>query len=211
VPKQFQPLAGVPILLRAIRPFASHPDVAHVAVVLPAEDAGAPPEWLAPLQGPALSLVAGGAERTDSAMAGLQALPAACVTVLVHDGARPFVPREVIDSVIAVARRGEGAVPAMPLSDTLKQAAEPGPAPLVRTTISRTGLWRAQTPQGFPRASLEWGYEQARLDGLTATDDAALVERIGTPVRLVPGSARNLKITTAEDLAFAELLAGSPG
>lgn len=199
------------MLLRAIRPFASHPDVAHVSVVLPEEDAGAPPDWLARLRGPGLSLVAGGAERTDSAMAGLRALPAACITVLVHDGARPFVPREVVDAVIAVARQGEGAVPAIPLSDTLKQAGEPGPAPLVRTTIPRDGLWRAQTPQGFPRAALEWAYEQAHLDGLTATDDAALVERIGTPVRLVPGSARNLKITTAEDLAFAELLAGSPG
>lgn len=205
VPKQFRNVAGVPLVLRALRPFTIHPDVAHVAVVLPPEAAERPPEWLAVLRGAALSLVAGGAERTDSARAGLAALPAECRIVLVHDGARPFAERDVIDAVVAAAREGKGAVPALPVSDTLKRIDDGSPA--IVGTVPRDGLWRAQTPQGFPRALLEEAY--ARADGAPATDDAALVEALGAPVVIVPGSTRNLKVTTADDLALAELMARS--
>ena len=126
--------------------------------------------------------------------------------VLVHDGARPFVDPAVIEAVIGLARTGEGAVPAVPLSDTLKEAS-PADSTLVKRTHPRARLWRAQTPQGFPRAVLEEAHARAARDGHRATDDAALVEAIGIPVRLVPDSCRNLKVTTPEDLAFAELLA----
>ena len=125
--------------------------------------------------------------------------------MLVHDGARPFVERTVIDEVIAHARRGEGAVAAVPLSDTLKQVSA-ADASRVERTIPRHGIWRAQTPQGFPRAVLERAHAAAEAD---ATDDAALVEALGIPVRLVHDSNRNLKITTPDDLALAELLAGA--
>ena len=202
VPKQYRLLAGVPIVLRALRPFAAHRDVAHVVLVLPPADAAQPPALLADLAGPALTLVAGGAERGDSVTAGLAALEPVCGIVLVHDAARPFVGPEVIDAVIEEARTGVGAVAAVPISDTVKELA--GDGRRVRRTLARERLWRAQTPQGFPRALLAEAYERARREGVSATDDAALVERLGATVCIVPDSPRNLKITTAEDLAWAE-------
>ena len=208
-PKQYQPIGGVPMVLRAVRPFAAHPEVAQVALVLPPADAEAPPAFLRGIAGAGLVVVAGGAERSDSVAAGLRALGPACTVVLVHDAARPFVGRAVIDAVIAHARAGEGAVAAVRVSDTLKQAAAED-ATRVARTVPRDGLWRAQTPQGFPRAVLERAYAAARDEG-GATDDAALVERTGVAVRLVPDSPRNMKVTTPEDLAIAELLAGHGG
>ena len=208
-PKQYQPIAGVPMVLRAVRPFVAHPDVAQVALVLPPADVEAPPAFLRGIAGAGLVVVAGGAERSDSVAAGLRALGPACTVVLVHDAARPFVGRAVIDAVIAHARAGEGAVAAVRVSDTLKQAAVDDVTRVART-VPRDGLWRAQTPQGFPRAVLERAYAAAGGEG-SATDDAALVERTGVSVRLVPDSPRNMKVTTSEDLALAELLAGQGG
>ena len=206
------------MVLRALRPFVSHPDVAQVVLVLPAEDAAHPPAFLSALSAPSLSaptapsalsafsVVAGGEHRGDSVRAGLAALRPECGVVLVHDGARPFVDQTVIGAVIAVARRGEGAVPAVPLSDTLKEATPGDPTRIARTR-PRAHLWRAQTPQAFPRKVVEEAYGRASRDCHRATDDSALVETIGIPVRLVPDSALNLKVTTREDLALAELLA----
>jgi 2-C-methyl-D-erythritol 4-phosphate cytidylyltransferase len=211
--KQYRELGGIPMLLRALRPFTAHPDVAHTVVALPPADAAAPPSWLADMLGGALSVVAGGARRSDSVAHALAALPGACTIVLVHDAARPFVERTTIDDVIAVARRGEGAVPAIPIGDTLKESTEPAAhesadqdLPRVSRTVSRERLWRAQTPQGFPRALLEEAHSRARHDGLDATDDAMLVEYLGAPVRLLPGSPRNFKLTTDEDWRIAERL-----
>lgn len=212
--KQYQLIGGVPMVLRALRPFTSHPDVAQVVLVLPPEDATHPPAFLsalsAPLQGSgqALSVVPGGPHRGDSVRAGLAALRAECRIVLVHDAARPFVDRAVTDAVIELARAGEGAVPAVPLSDTIKEASAQD-STLIRRTRPRSRLWRAQTPQGFPRPVLEKAHARAARDGHRATDDAALVEALGVPVRLVLDSCRNLKVTTREDLALAELLAGT--
>lgn len=203
VPKQFRFIAGVPLVLRALRPFTIHPDVFHVVVVLPPAMTATPPEWLAVLRGGMLSIVAGGTHRGDSVLAGLAALPAACTVVLVHDGARPFADRALIDRVITAARDGAGAVPAIPVSDTLKQTAD-GTHEVART-VARDGLWRAQTPQGFPRPMLEQAYAGAHDRG--ATDDAALVESLGARVVVVEGSSRNLKVTAPEDFLLAELLA----
>lgn len=204
-PKQYLVLAGVPVLLRAVRPFTSHPEVCQVVVVLPAADASSPPAFLTDVAGLGLTLVAGGAERSDSVASGLAALRQDSTVVLVHDGARPFVDRAVIDSVIRYARAGEAAVAAIPLSDTVKESAPNDPTRVERT-IPRERLWRAQTPQGFPRAMLTRAHAKVP-DGLQATDDAALVEACGGVVRLVPDSIRNLKITTPEDLSLAEVLA----
>jgi 2-C-methyl-D-erythritol 4-phosphate cytidylyltransferase len=207
LPKQYLSLDGVPILLRSVRPFASHPDVAQVVVVLAPADAESPPAFLAEMEGEALAITAGGRERSDSVAAGLRALRAGCEIVLVHDGARPFVDRGVIDAVIAYARAGDGAVAAIPVSDTIKEAAGTDPTVIGRT-VPREGLWRAQTPQGFPRRLLEQAYARAGAGASGATDDASLVEDCGGTVRLVPDSPRNIKITTREDLAVAEALAG---
>jgi 2-C-methyl-D-erythritol 4-phosphate cytidylyltransferase len=211
LPKQYRLVGGVPVVLRALRPFTSHPDMVQVVLVLPAADAGQPPAFLSSLSStsdqPACTIVAGGPHRCDSVRAGLARLVESCSVVLVHDGARPFVERDVIDGVIGYARKGEGAVAAVPLSDTLKEASRREPS-LVLRTRPRARLWRAQTPQGFPRTILEQAYQRAARLGRRATDDAALVEALGVLVRLVPDSNRNMKITTAEDLTLAELLAG---
>ncbi len=195
-------------MLRALRPFTAHPDVAQVVLVLPPADAAAPPAFLVELRGEGLVLVPGGEERSDSVAAGLAALGRECTVVLVHDGARPFVDRAVIDEVIRHARQGEGAIAAVPLSDTVKEA-DAGEPNRVARTVPRERLWRAQTPQGFPRELLVRAHGRAGLDGAAFTDDASLVEASGGIVRLVPDSSRNLKITTAEDFALAELLAGA--
>jgi len=209
VPKQYQLIGGVPMVLRALRPFTSHSDVAHVVLVLPQEDAARPPDFLTDVSGRSMfSIVSGGRHRGDSVRAGLSALPLECTVVLVHDAARPFVGSDVVDAVIGYARAGEGAVPAIPLSDTLKEATTSDPS-VIRRTRPRSRLWRAQTPQGFPRAVLEQAHARAARAGRRVTDDAALVEAMGVRVRLVPDSCRNLKVTTQEDLVLAELLAGT--
>jgi 2-C-methyl-D-erythritol 4-phosphate cytidylyltransferase len=135
----------------------------------------------------------------------LAALDPACGIVLVHDAARPFVERATIDAVIAAAREGTGAVAAVPISDTLKEAGRDG---TIRRTVPRDELWRAQTPQGFPREMLQRAHAAAG-PGADATDDAMLVERLGEPVRVVADSPANFKITTADDLALAEAWAAA--
>ena len=124
--------------------------------------------------------------------------------VLVHDGARPFVSRETIDNVIARARAGVGAVAAVPLNDTVKEVVEGN---RITRTVSRHRLWRAQTPQGFPRAMLDEAYARLRKDDSVPTDDAELCERAGFPVEVIPDTAHNLKVTTADDFRIAEALA----
>ena len=204
-PKQFRPILGVPMLLRALRPFTSHPDVVHVVVALPPAYVERPPEWLAKLLGERLSLVAGGAQRADSVRAGLAALPAEAVVILVHDAARPFVGRETIDVVISRARAGVGAVAAVPLNDTVKEVVAER---RINKTVERTHLWRAQTPQGFPRQMLEAAYAK-RGSGKASppTDDAEVCERAGLPVEVVTDSPYNVKITTTDDFRIAEALA----
>jgi 2-C-methyl-D-erythritol 4-phosphate cytidylyltransferase len=206
VRKQYQLIAGVPMVLRALRPFAAHPEVLHIVIVVPPDDAASPPAFLADLAGPALALVAGGTERRHSVAAGLAALAPACSLVLVHDAARPFPDAEVISAVIREARGGCGAVAAVPVTDTVKEVADGVPRRVLRT-VPRAALWRAQTPQGFPRALLAAAHLRGSDDGATATDDAVLVERLGAEVHVVPDSPRNLKVTTPEDLEWAELWA----
>jgi len=124
--------------------------------------------------------------------------------VLVHDGARPFVSRETIDAVIAKARAGVGAVAALPLADTLKEVVE---GTRIRRTVARDRLWRAQTPQAFPRAMLERAYGEPESTDPATTDDAELCERAGFPVEVVPDTSHNFKVTTADDFRIAEALA----
>jgi len=204
-PKQFRFVAGVPLLLRAVRPFARHPAVRQIVVALPEHVASSPPDWLRSLAGDRLKLVAGGATRAASVRAALEVLDPVCRTVLVHDAARPFVSQETIDAVIGAAAE-TGAVPAIPVSDTLKRV-EVGSSRIVET-VDRIGLWRAQTPQGFPRHMLEAGFRVAEARGCDSfTDESSMVEAAGYPVRIVTDSAHNMKITTEGDLAVAEVIA----
>jgi 2-C-methyl-D-erythritol 4-phosphate cytidylyltransferase len=212
-PKQFRPILGVPMLLRALRPFTSHPEVQQVVVALPPGYAERPPDWLAKLRGDRLGFVSGGAQRVDSVRAGLAVLSDEISIVLVHDAARPFVSRGTIDAVIARARAGVGAVAAVPASDTLKEIGQGThrPTPRITRTVDRERIWRAQTPQGFPRGMLRDAYAQlgggGTVNGGAPSDDAEVCERAGFPVELIPDSPYNFKITTADDFRIAEALA----
>lgn len=201
VRKQYLEVGGAPVLLRALTPFIEHPRIGRVVVVLPPEDVEAPPEWLGGLP---VTIVPGGAERGDSVWNGLLATPEDAPTVLVHDGARPFVTAEIIERVLDGCTDGGGAIAAVQVTDTVKEV---DPGGIILGTPDRSRLWSAQTPQGFPRAALVRAYERAREEGVAATDDAALFERYCGPVRVVAGSERNLKVTRPADLAVAEALA----
>lgn len=203
-PKQFRPILGVPMLLRALRPFTSHPEVSQVVAVLPAAFAAHPPEWLGKGAGERLTLTPGGDTRTESVRAGVAALGPACRIILVHDAARPFASRATIDAVITRARSGVGAVAAVPLSDTVKEVA--GEARVTRT-VPRDGLWRAQTPQGFPREMLQTALGRLRAADPPPTDDGELCERAGFPVDVVADSPHNFKVTTPDDFRIADALA----
>jgi 2-C-methyl-D-erythritol 4-phosphate cytidylyltransferase len=202
VRKQYLEIGGIPVLLRAVLPFLVDPRIHQVVVVLPPDDVGAPPPWLASL---GVRIVAGGAERGDSVRSGLAAVEEDADFVLVHDGARPFVSPGMIERVLDAAPRAS--IAAIPVTDTIKQVDEYG---AITGTPDRARLWQAQTPQGFPRAGLLRAYARAREDGVAATDDAALYERYVGPVRVVMGSYRNLKVTRPADLAVAESLALDP-
>ena len=206
--KQFRWIAGRPMLLHSVQTFMARPDVHTVVVVLPRSHAADPPPWLFQCDVDRLLVATGGRERAESVANGLEDLPDEVTVVLVHDAARPLVDDSLIARVVDEARRGHGAVPALPVVDTLKEVDADGR--IVRT-IDRTRLWRAQTPQGFPRETLARAYAEARRDRRPpATDDAALFEAAGLPVVVVRGSERALKVTDEADFARAEALSALP-
>ena len=202
--KQFRWVAGKPMLLHSLQTFMARPDVAMVVCVLPRAYAGDPPPWIFQCDIDRLLVAAGGRGRGDSVLAGLEDMPPPVRIVLIHDAARPFVDDATITRVVAAARAGSGAVAALPLHDTLKRAGEDR---RITATVERDALWRAQTPQGFPREMIERAYVEARRENVHATDDAALCERLGLPVMIVAGSERAFKITEESDFARAEALA----
>lgn len=205
--KQFRWVAGKPMLLHAVHAFQRRRDVALVVCVLPRSHAGDPPPWLFQSDLDRLLVSVGGRDRGESVWNGLEDLPDEVSITVIHDAARPLVADDTIDAVIAEARRGNGAVAALPVVDTLKEADAGGQ--IVRT-VDRAGLWRAQTPQAFPREMIERAYADAMRAGISATDDAALCERLGLPVVVVRGSERAMKITEETDFARAEALASLP-
>jgi 2-C-methyl-D-erythritol 4-phosphate cytidylyltransferase len=201
--KQFRWVAGKPMLLHSVQRFMERDDVALVVCVLPKSHAGDPPPWLFQCDVDRLLVSVGGRERGESVLNGLEDMPPEVGIVLVHDAARPLVDSDTIERVIAKAREGVGAVPALPATDTIKEVDESGA--IVRTP-DRTRLFHAQTPQGFPRAMIEEAYLRAKADRAQATDDAALCERIGARVVIVEGSATGMKVTTDEDFARVDAL-----
>lgn len=201
--KQFRWVAGKPALLHSVQAFMMRQDVAVVVVVLPKAYAADPPPWLFQCDVDRLLVSVGGRERQESVVNGLEDLPEEVTITVVHDAARPLVTDETIDRVIAEARKGHGAVAALPEVDTLKEVDEEGN--IIRT-VERTRLWRAQTPQAFPRLVLDEAHVAAQREHVSATDDAALVERLGAKVVVVKGSERAMKITVESDFARAEAL-----
>ncbi|WP_377809427.1 bifunctional 2-C-methyl-D-erythritol 4-phosphate cytidylyltransferase/2-C-methyl-D-erythritol 2,4-cyclodiphosphate synthase [Azospirillum sp. A29] len=196
-PKQYLDLAGKPVLRRTVEAFRGHPQVTGVRVVID-------PTWRdaydAALSGLALPHpVAGGASRQDSVRNGLEALAAdgAPDLVLIHDAARPLIDADTIAAVIAALDSTPGAIAAVPVADTLKR----GSGNAITGTVDRDGLWRAQTPQGFRFPDILEAHRSAV--GLSLTDDAAVAERAGLTVALVPSKEDNFKVTTPDDLTRA--------
>ena len=157
--KQFRWVAGKPMLLHSLQTFMARPDVVCVVVVLPREYAADPPPWLFQCDIERLMVSTGGRTRTESVRNGLEDLPDEAQVVLVHDAARPLVGERTIERVIDAARAGRSAIAALPVVDTLKEVGDDGH--IVRT-VDRDRLWRAQTPQGFPRAVIERAHREAR-------------------------------------------------
>jgi 2-C-methyl-D-erythritol 4-phosphate cytidylyltransferase len=201
--KQFRWVAGKPVLLHSLQTFMARPDVVGVVVVLPRDYVADPPPWIFQCDVDRLMIAPGGATRGESVWNGLEDLPDDAEVVLVHDAARPLVDDATIDRVVGEARAGRSAIAALPVVDTLKEV--DGDGRIVRT-VEREKLWRAQTPQGFPRETIVVAHRRARAEKLSATDDAALCERLGIPVVVVRGSERALKITDDDDFARAEAL-----
>jgi 2-C-methyl-D-erythritol 4-phosphate cytidylyltransferase len=201
--KQFRWVAGKPMLLHSIQTFQARPDVGMVVCVLPREFVGDPPPWIFQSDAERLLLSVGGRHRSESVANGLEDLPTECDIVVIHDAARPLVTSETIGRVIDEARLGNGAVAALPVTDTLKRVDSNGK---IVITVDRAGLWRAQTPQAFPRKAIERAYHEAREADRYATDDAALLEQIGLTVVVVRGSERAHKITEENDFALTEAL-----
>lgn len=199
-PKQFRELGGFPLLEWAIRPFLTHRAIGPVLAVLPREIASSPPEWVKRAD---VMCVAGGEERVDSVRLGLAALPGEVERVLVHDGARPFPSHDLIDRIVSAAMTG-AAVPGVPVTDTVKEVDGDG---FVIRTVAREGLRRIQTPQAFPVRALREVHRKAHEVGLRSSDDAALFEHYGYPVRVVDGEDVNIKVTTRTDFAIAEAIA----
>ncbi|WP_100404169.1 2-C-methyl-D-erythritol 4-phosphate cytidylyltransferase [Bacillus sp. FJAT-42315] len=146
-------------------------------------------------------LVTGGEERQQSVYSGLKQLEHADI-VLVHDGARPFMMRKMIDELVKEAKISGAAIAAVPVKDTIKRVKDG----TVVETVERSSLWAVQTPQAFRLSSLLQAHEQAEKDGFLGTDDASLIERINLPVQIVEGDYDNIKLTTPEDLVFAEAI-----
>jgi 2-C-methyl-D-erythritol 4-phosphate cytidylyltransferase len=201
--KQFRWVAGKPMLLHSVQTFMAREDVGMVVCVLPQRYAGDPPPWLFQCDVNRLLVSIGGRTRSESVSNGLDDLPDEAQIVLVHDAARPLVDMGMIDRVIEGVRGGTSTIAALPVVDTLKRVNDAG---LIEATVSRDSLWRAQTPQGFPRRVLVDAHRRARAERIVATDDAALLEQFGVPVRVVRGAERALKVTEPADFARVDAL-----
>jgi 2-C-methyl-D-erythritol 4-phosphate cytidylyltransferase len=209
--KQYLHLAGMPIVARTISVFENAPFIDGIFLVTPADEIPYCREHVVEAYGfrKVLEIVPGGRERQNSVMNGLLALQRQAGehdVVLIHDGVRPLISRELLQESIEVARCSDGALVAVPAKDTIKTVRDG----LVIDTPDRDTLWQAQTPQGFRFGVIFSAHRAAEREGFMGTDDASLVERRGGFVRIVRGDYRNIKITTPEDIVLAEaFLAGS--
>ena len=216
-PKQLVTIDGRSILERSVAIFATHPAVTDLVVALPADIVGRTPLFLGDLAKP-VRVVAGGARRQDSVVNAFKAVDARADVVVIHDAARPFASADLVSRTIDAAARTGAAVAAVPARDTVKRTSvAPSGSPangvgdrsearIVAETLPRETIFLAQTPQAFTRAVL--GHALASESaGVDATDEAALAERAGHSVAIVQGEVTNVKITTADDLPFAEALA----
>jgi 2-C-methyl-D-erythritol 4-phosphate cytidylyltransferase len=208
LPKAFLSLAGMPLLIYALRNVGRSSIITKLVLVIASEREALCRELLATYGpfGTSVILVHGGPERQDSVRLGLAALDPECDIVVIHDAARPFVSAALIHRSVTVAAEVGGALVAVPVRDTVKRVTEEG---TVVETVPRHDLWLAQTPQTFRVPLIRDAHAYALREGVHVTDDVTLVEQMGGKVQVVPGSIDNFKITTPEDLQLAEAILGA--
>ncbi|MFQ3610665.1 MAG: 2-C-methyl-D-erythritol 4-phosphate cytidylyltransferase [Fimbriimonadales bacterium] len=207
--KVWEPLQGAPLWWHAFWRHYCHPDIQSVSVAVAPGQGDRFRTYMAQRAVSAPVLEVGGATRQETVANALAHLDPKAELIAIHDGARPLVSRELLNRLIQTARLHGSAVPALPVAETLKHAEPDG---RVVATVSREGLYRVQTPQIFRADWLREAHERARGQAdLSATDDASVVEQAGYPVYLVPGDPDNLKLTTPEDMAMLQRLAGELG
>ena len=201
-PKQYLLLQGRPVLCHTIMAFNECPEVDEIILVVPEMDIQYCREQLLsgmPIDTP-VHVIAGGKRRQDSVLNGILSIDDRDGIVVIHDGVRPLVRSEMISRCISKAKASGACILGVPLQDTLKAVDSNG---LIQRTIDRQGLWIAQTPQAFQYQLIRDAHEAAAKTGVEATDDAALLERMGIPVSILRSTGENLKITTNEDLVLA--------
>ncbi len=201
VPKQFQALRGQPILYYTLRRLQESGLIDSLVLVVPEKELKITrAEWLGKPE-IVKHVVVGGEKRQDSVFNGYKSLPTDTDIVLVHDGVRPFLSKEMIAKTLHSAEKFGAAITAIPVHDTLKQVDSSG---LVQHTVARDGLWRIQTPQAFRYDLLGKAFQKAQEDSFYGTDEGGLIEYLGQDVRVVDGSEWNIKITRPEDLLLGE-------
>ena len=201
--KQFQLLAGRPVLAHTLQAFEQSPSVTTVCVVVPEDEILAVREIIKTYSlKKALHVVAGGRERQDSVRLGFEAVEP-CDIIVVHDGVRPLVTVEVIEKTIQGALEFSGCVAALPVKETTKRVSAEG---FIQETVNRSDLWSMQTPQAFQYEIFRKAILQSVQDDFLGTDEAMLVERTGRKIKVVVGDPINIKITTPEDIGVAESL-----
>jgi 2-C-methyl-D-erythritol 4-phosphate cytidylyltransferase len=203
--KQYLSLEGLPILTRTLTVFEGCSAVHQIILVVPEDDIDYCRENILRPAGLAqkIVLVAGGRRRQDSVFMGLKAVDENCRIVIIHDGVRPFVQNEQLVACIDGAGESGACILGVPAHETLKQVDQNGH--IIRT-IKRDDVWLAQTPQAFRYDVIRTAHERAVAEGFCATDDASLVERMGSAVKIIAGSRNNIKITVREDLDTARWL-----
>ena len=205
--KVYLPLGDDPVIVHSLRVFENSSMVNSYVIAAAEAELAYCRTLLSSYSLPKLAgIVAGGSIRQESVAAGLKALPEDCDLVVVHDGARPLLTKEVLEGGLQRAQLSEAVVVAVPAKDTIKVV----DGERIKATPERSSLWLAQTPQIFRRKLLQEALDAARESGYQGTDDASLVERLGHPVDIYPGSPNNIKITTPEDINIARALMGMP-
>lgn len=202
--KTFVKLSETPLVIYTLKKLNKSASVTEIIPVLRQEDLAAGLEFAESHNLEKIKQIApGGKERQDSVYNALKLVNEDCL-ILIHDGARPFISGEMIEKLLQEIKGVDGVIPGMPVKETLKEVDIK--KRIVLSTVKREKLWTIQTPQIFPFKVIKKAYDKAYADGFYATDDAALVERIGGKIKIIPGSPFNIKITTPEDFDMAECL-----
>jgi len=203
--KQYLSLSGIPLLAHTLITFQRSSVIDDIFLVVPPEDLQYVRKMIIEKYGlsKVSQILTGGRQRQDSVKNGLDVVGGDHSIVVIHDGVRPFISEEMIHQVVMGALKEKAVTFGVPVKDTVKMI---DPGGWVRETLNRDGLWLTQTPQAFERQVIKRAYQMAGEDHFYGTDDAALVERIGIRVKMIPGSYDNIKITTKDDLVLGEFL-----